>query len=324
MAGSSYAYASGRVSGLEGSLLSGRFWHQLFAAEDRADVLRILGETWYGSLMQDEKDIDEVLRSSVCRAEEELAELSQDEGFTNGIIMRRDVRNARYIWKSLASDGTGQVDTEPDGIIPVETLARAWADQGEAESLPDNFTFCLETLQEMKGRPASELDTELDRLAASVEVNNLGKMKKPLGSLPSVKIELRNFLTAARNRGEENSSANLERSLLEGGYHTAEEIIEAARMNRLSSLLEETVGFENAAKALEEGLETGSFLSYQRESDLITLDVLEKASADLFSPGPLAAYVLRREMEVAHLKMITAGKTAGIDSRRLKARVPRG
>ena len=324
MAGSSYAYASGRVSGLEGSLLSGRFWHQLFAAEDRADVLRILGETWYGSLMQDEKDIDEVLRSSVSRAEEELAELSLDDDFTNGIILRRDVRNARYIWKSLATQGTDQVDTEPHGIIPVETLARAWSDPGEAESLPAEFIICLEKLQEMKGRPAVELDNELDKLAASVEVSNLGKLKKPLGSLPSVKIELRNFLTAARNRGEENSSATLEKALLHGGYHSVDEVIEAARMNRLSSLLEETVGFEKAAKALEEGFETGSFLSYQRESDLITLDLLEKASADMFSPGPLAAYVLRREMEVAHLKMITAGKTAGIDSRRLKARVPRG
>jgi vacuolar-type H+-ATPase subunit C/Vma6 len=44
----------------------------------------------------------------------------------------------------------------------------------------------------------------------------------------------------------------------------------------------------------------------------------------MFSPGPLAAYVLRRELEASHLKLIAAGKAAGIDFRRLGARIPRG
>ena len=324
MSGSSYAYASGRVSGLEESLLSDRLWHQLLSAEDRADVLRILGETWYGTLMQGDPDLDKALLTAVSRAEEELSELSGDEAFTRGILLRRDVRNARYLWKNLASGGEGGIETEPPGNISVERILRSWSDPVEADSLPEEFRLCLEELQQLVKPQAVELDSVLDRLAARVESDNLGKLPAPLNSLPSVKIELRNFLTAARCREDGLTQSGIEAVILKGGFHSSAEVAEAYRARKLSSVLAEGSGFEAAAATLEEGLETGSFLAYQRESDAMILEILERASTEMFSPGPLAAYVLHRELEVSHLKLITAGKTAGIDPRRLKTRVPRG
>lgn len=324
MSGSSYIYASGRVSGLEGSLLSRRLWHQLLAAEDRADVLRILGETWYGPLLQGEDGLEKAFGTAVSKAEDELLELSPGQSFTKGILQRRDVRNARYIWKNLASGHDGAVETEPPGTIPTEKLVRAWGDPVEADGLPPLFSRCLEELQELNKPQASQLDAVLDRLAAGVEAKHMGQMDEPLRSLPAVKIELRNFLTAARNRNDQQSVSDLEEILLEGGYHSPGDIAEASRMKKLSSLLGERNGLEAPAAALDEGMESGSFLAYQRETDLVTMDILDRASTEMFGPGPLVAYVLRRELEVSHLKLITAGKTAGIDPRRLKARVPRG
>ena len=324
MSGSSYAYASGRVSGLEESLLSERIWNQLITAEDRDEVLRILGDSWYGPLLQAEGDLDAALRKAVCRAEEELAELSNDKSFTDGILLRRDVRNARYIWKSLAAGGEGSVEVEPSGMVPVEEIKRAWGDSNDIDALPIQFQQSLEEIQALHSPSTARLDSVLDRLAARVEVDNLGKLDEPVGSIPSVKIELKNFLSAARYRDEELTPAALEELLLDGGYHSPAEIAEAARVNRLSVLLGDTAGFEAAAAALEQGLESSSFLAFQRESDQMTLDILEKASGNMFSSGPLAAYVLRRELEASHVKIIAAGKAAGIDSRRLSARVPRG
>ncbi len=324
MSGSSYAYASGRVSGLEESLLTERTWNQLITAEDRDEVLRILGDSWYGALLQSEDNLDGALRSAVCRAEEELVELSTDKNFTRGILFRRDVRNARYLWKNLAAGGEGDVEVEPPGLIPVEDIKRAWGDSSAVDILPIRFQETLEEIKDLQSPSAVALDTVLDRLAAKVEAENLGGIEEPVGSLPSVKIELRNFLTAARRRNEELTSAAIEGIMLEGGYHTPSDIAEAVRVNKLAALLGEKAGFEEAAAVLDQGLESGSFLAFQRESDRMILDILERASGKMFSPGPLAAYVLRRELEAAHLKMIAAGKAAGIDSRRLNARVPRG
>ncbi|MCK5133430.1 MAG: V-type ATPase subunit [Candidatus Sabulitectum sp.] len=324
MSGSSYAYASGRVSGLEESLLTERVWNQLITAEDRDEVLRILGESWYGTLLQAEDDLDGALRSAVCRAEEELAELSNDRVFTQGILLRRDVRNARYLWKNLAAGGEGDVEVEPSGMIPVEDIRRVWGDSNVVDVLPILFRESLEEIQALHSPSAVGLDSVLDRLAARVESDNLGKLEEPVGSLPKVKIELRNFLAAARCIAEELAPAAVEEMMLDGGYHTPSDIAEAVRVNRLAALLGEKAGFEEVAAALDQGLESGSFLAFQRESDRITLDILERASGRMFSPGPLAAYVLRRELEASHLKMIAAGKAAGFDSRRLSARVPRG
>ena len=324
MSDSSYAYASGRVSGLEDSLVSRRVWHQLLAAEDRADVLRILGETWYASLLQGDGSLEKAFRTAVAKAEDELRDLSRSEAFTRGILQRRDVRNARYVWKNLSAGGAGEVETEPAGTIPVEDLIRSWGDSSEAEGLPESFRHCLERIHEMSRPSAAELDGELDRLAAHVESRNLGGMEEPLGSLPGVKIELRNFLTAARSRDEGISPSVLEGMILEGGFHSPADVSEAFRSRKLPEVLAETAGFQEASKALEEGIEGGSFLGYQRESDILIMDILERASSNMFSPGPLAAYVLHRELEVSHLKLITAGKSAGMDSRRLRARIPRG
>jgi len=324
VSGSSYAYASGRVSGLEETLLSERIWSQLIAAEDRDEVLRILGDSWYGTLLQAEDTFSEALRNAVFRAEEELSELSRDPAFTRGILQRRDARNARYLWKSFAAGENAEVEVEPSGMISVDDLRRSWADSSAADSLPARFKQALEEIQQLHSPSAAEIDTVLDRLAASVEADNLGQMEGFVASIPKVKIELRNFLAAARGRSEEMTQAAIEEILLDGGYHSPSDIAEAVRINRLSALLGETPGFEESALALEEGLESGSFLSFQKESDRMTMDILERVSGNLFSPGPLAAYVLRRELEASHLKLIAAGKAAGIDSRRLSARIPRG
>jgi len=321
---SSYAYASGRVSGLEESLITERVWNQLITAADRDEVLRILGDSWYGTLLQAENDLNGALRSAICRAEGELAELSNDKVFTQGILLRRDVRNARYLWKNLADGGDGDVEVEPSGMISVDDIKKVWGDSSIVDSLPIQFRESLEEIQALPFPSVAELDSALDRLAARVEADNLGKLEEPVGSIPAVKIELRNFLTAARCRSEEMTPATVEEIMLNGGYHTPSDIAEAVRINRLAALLGEKAGFEKVAAALDKGLESGSFLAFQRESDRMILDILERASGKMFSPGPLAAYVLRRELEASHLKMIAAGKAAGIDSRRLSARVPRG
>lgn len=326
MSNSSYAYASGRVSGLEESLLSERTWNQLLTAENKEEVLRILGETWYGTLLQAEKEagFDTALRGAISLAEEELLELSNDPAFKDGILLRRDVRNARYIWKSFASGGDGEVEVEEPGLIPTAILKRVWGDSLEVDSLPEVFQVALEEIQALHSPLAVELDTVLDKLAAKVEANNIGQMAEPICSIPKVKIELRNFLTAARNRGDETSPAVIQELLLSGGYHKAFEVVEALRTNKLPQLLTETVGFEKAASALESGLESGSFLAYQKESDNMLLEMLEKAKNQMFSLGPLAAYVFSKELEASHLKLIIAGKAAGIDTSRLTTRIPRG
>jgi vacuolar-type H+-ATPase subunit C/Vma6 len=54
------------------------------------------------------------------------------------------------------------------------------------------------------------------------------------------------------------------------------------------------------------------------------LEMLDRASFAAFGPESLAAFVIKREMEIRHLRILIAGKTAGMDRRRLSRRIPRG
>ncbi|MCK4807650.1 MAG: V-type ATPase subunit, partial [Candidatus Aegiribacteria sp.] len=112
--------------------------------------------------------------------------------------------------------------------------------------------------------------------------------------------------------------------LLPGGYHTEDEIAEAYQRRTLPDLLAETPGFDEIGEALEEALETGFFSGFERECDRRLLELLEKGAFPVFGPSPLAAFVIRREMEISHLRLLLAAKSAGVREDRLKKRLPRG
>jgi len=67
-----------------------------------------------------------------------------------------------------------------------------------------------------------------------------------------------------------------------------------------------------------------SFLELERECERILLDILDACSFGLFGPTPLAAFLLKREMEMSHLRILLSAKAAGLDKMRLQKRLPRG
>ena len=112
--------------------------------------------------------------------------------------------------------------------------------------------------------------------------------------------------------------------LLPGGYHTEDEIVDAYQRRTLPGLLAEPPRFDSIVAAFEEALEAGFFLVFEKECDRILLALLEKGAFPVFGPSPLAAFVIRREMEIRHLRLLLAAKSAGVKEDRLKKRLPRG
>ena len=78
------------------------------------------------------------------------------------------------------------------------------------------------------------------------------------------------------------------------------------------------------AAEYEHALDKGTFLGFERECDRRLLDLLQKGAFPVFGPSPLAAFVIRREMEIAHLRLLLAAKSAGVGQERLRKRLPRG
>lgn len=321
----SFIYANGRISGKENTLLDERMWQMLISAQNEEEVLRFLGDTWYGGFMQ-HHSLEGCFINAMEVTEEELIELSEDERLIRGLLHRRDVRNARYIWKNLLSGkkSPGEIEIERPGLISVDILEKAVHAASAREELPGLFRETLEKLLETEGISGPTLDRSMDKLAAEVEYEELPRISSGFRTFVMTGLEQKNFLTAGRCKLAGSSKQDVQELLLHGGYHSREEIAEAYQRKTLPSLIAETPGFEEPARAFAEALDSGSFFAFEKECDRQLLELLEKGAFPVFGPSPLAAFVIRREMEIKHLKLLVAAKTAGVDSGRLQERLPRG
>lgn len=320
-----FIYANGRISGKETTLLDDRMWQMLMAAGNSDEVLRLLGDTWYGSFMQ-YHSIEECFLRAMEVTEDELIELSEDRRLVRGILHRRDVRNARYLWKAaLFLDEPGKpVEVERQGLLEIETLRRAVGSEEHRDELPPLFLNALEDVLALDSGDTSGFDRRMDRLAARVETQELIDINPGFRNFVMTHLEQRNFLTAGRCHVDEVPRQEMMEMLLPGGYHTPEEIAGAYQRGVLKDLMAETPGFEDMAAALGEALDERSFFRFEKECDGRLLELLQKGAFPVFGPSPLASFVIRREMEISHLRLLLAAKSAGVEQSRLKKRLPRG
>lgn len=320
-----FIYANGRISGEEVTLLDPRMWQMLISAQDEKEVLRLLGDTWYGRFMQ-HHSMEGCFLQAMEITENELIELSEDPRLVRGILHRRDVRNSRYIWKNLlaGSGGERKIELERSGLIPVDVLERAVVDPEAREELPTEFATTLEEILGSDRISESLIDGYLDRLAVTVELRDLPPIGPGFRRFVTDRIEQKNFLTAGRSKAVDLSWQETGKMLFEGGHHSPEDIAEAYRKNSLQETLAEIPGFEQIAAAFGESMQAGAYFSYSRECDRYLLELLEKGAFPVFGPSPLAAFVIKREMEISHLRLLVAAKAAGVATGRLQDRLPRG
>jgi vacuolar-type H+-ATPase subunit C/Vma6 len=133
-----------------------------------------------------------------------------------------------------------------------------------------------------------------------------------------------NFLTAGRAAHAGIEMDELEGMLLQGGSRSPQEIVQSIREARLPGLVAETKEFEKLGSVMKSALSDRSFLEFEREGERILMGMMELGSFAVFGPAPLASFVMKREMEVAHLRILIAAKASGMDRARLLKRLPRG
>ncbi len=322
-----FVYTNGRISGEETSFIEKRMWQMMIAAESRDELIRFLGDTWYGGFMHHDS-LEKCFSGAVTSVENDMVELAKDKRIQRGILSRRDVRNARYIWKHLLTGDDGKdddsIEVEKDGLISTDLLRKAVHDDESMADLPGNFRETLEELKELDSIKECDVDMLMDKFASGIESVELSAITPELEYLTKIKTELKNFLIAGRASILELSSKEIEKTLFEGGFHTIEELEEACRKNDLTVLLAENTGFEEVAESLGRALTDKSFLSFERETDRLLLSIYEEGTYPVFGPFRLISYVFRKEMEVSHLKVLLAAKTAGVGKERLQQRLPRG
>lgn len=319
-----FLFANGRVAALERDFIQQRAWQMLISARDLEETERLLADTWYGRFLT-KGDIEGCLEQAMQATEQELMDLSEDPALVRGLLHRRDARNARYLWKAALLGGKADPDVERPGLIPTEVLsAAATAEPGEEPALPPLFAKALAEAREAARSGVSAVDSVMDRLAAAVETEELPGMDPGMEAYARVRMDILNFQVAGRCRLAGKDLPAIEAMLLPGGSREPAELARAAVAGQLPQAAAETPGMEHLGGVLREALAGGSFLEYQREAERTLLEMLDIGSFAVFGPAPLAAFVLKREMEMAHLRILFASRAAGMSRSMLHRRLPRG
>jgi V/A-type H+/Na+-transporting ATPase subunit C len=320
-----FIYANGRISAEETRLLDDRMWQMLMSASDEDEALRLLGDTWYGTFMQ-YHSMEECFLKAMEATEEELTELSEDPRLVRGILHRRDVRNARYLWKRalFRENSLEKIEVERPGLIEIDVLKNSVASEEAKDELPELFKRALEDILDSAEMDTGPFDRRMDKLAAAVELEELTDVNPGFRNFVKTHLEQKNFLTAGRCYVDSVSRQEMADMLIPGGFHSREEIATAYQRGNLTELLGETPGLEDMAGEYEKALEEESFLGFERECDRRLLELLQKGAFPVFGPSPLASFVIRRELEISHLRLLLAAKSAGVGQERLRKRLPRG
>ncbi len=318
-----FLFANGRVSALEKDLLPPRMWQMLLSARDVEEAGRLLADTWYGRFLQG-GNFENCFEQAAQAIEQELMELSEDPALVRGILHRRDVRNARYIWKAALSGHPSPVETERPGLIPLDVLRSALTDSEPAPELPALMSRSLEEIRSLQELSPAAIDSVMDRLAAAMEMEELPGMYPGFASFLAARMDILNFGIAARCRLAGMDRTASEQLLLEGGTRKPAEIAQAASSGALPALISDTVELESLGSVLRDAIAEKSFLEYSRESERILLGMLDTGAFAVFGPAPLAAFVIKKEYEISHLRILLAAKAARLERSRLLRRLPRG
>lgn len=322
-----YLYPNGRIGALEKDLLPARTWQMLLSAADAVEASRLLADTWYGRFPGLSLGAFEaVFEAAQAASEQELTELSEDPALVRGILHRRDARNARYLWKaSLCGGGDGEgPELEKPGLIEHSLLSAALTDEEARKLLPAAMAAAAEELSYLRDPSPLAVDRILDRMAVSLELEELPSMEPGFRRLLETLIDVRNITTCIRlllsDSREDLSPANL----LEGGSVSREAVCDAAQEGSLPDLVSGIGNLERLGPLVKETLATRSFLELERESERVIMEMLDADSFELFGPAPLAAFLMKKEMEMSHLRILLSAKAAGMDRARLSKRLPRG
>lgn len=323
--GNLFLYANGRVAALDKDILPVRMWQMLLSARDAEEAHRLLAGTWYGSFMA-QGDYETCFELAMQATEQELTELSEEPGLVRGILHRRDVRNARSVWKAALCGSRPQFDLglERIGLVPLDLISAAPTDPEAAGQLPPLFRQTLAEILSIGSPSVRDVDTALDHLAARVELEELPGMGPGFADLLRARFDFLNFLTAGRASLAGIPVSSLSGMILPGGSNPPDEIVAAFQDGRLPALVSETPQFEKLGPLMKSALADRSFLEFEREGERILMNMTELGSFAVFGPAPLAAFVLKREMEISHLRILLAAKASGMDRNRLLKRLPRG
>ncbi|MBQ7491458.1 MAG: V-type ATPase subunit [Clostridia bacterium] len=309
-----YICVSAMLRGRELKMLDNSRAERMLEAASFEDAAKVLADCGYPDLSQlRASEIDAVLAERRNGIFAELERMVPDRRLIDVFRMKYDYHNVKAI---LKGEATGQdvrhLLSGAGRVAPIE-LQELYREERFGE-LPPVMAQAMTEARNILARTANPqlsdfvLDkayfTELRQAATDLNIPFLADY----AALLADSVNLR---TAVRTRRMGKDSVFLGDVLLEGGTVELRRITAAEDGDALRALYAGKP-LEKAAALGAEALEGGSLTAFERACDNAVNAYLKKAKYVGFGAEPVAAYLAAVEEEITAIRMMLAGRLAGV------------
>jgi len=321
-----YAYAVGRIRVMETRLLTRGLVERMLESVDVEELLRILADTAYGSLLAESKEYQELLRVEETSLLRFFDELCLDPILSELVHYRYDFHNLKVLIKAYVAKEDFSHALSMHGNLDIPTL-RGVFEEEKFGALPAD-------LERVIARVVEEYYSKNDPRVIDLMVDNemfqfygreaTRRRSEFLSRLLALTIDLTNIKTLARAKRLKEEKETLRLAILEGGELSAKWYIDLSdeAWESFPQRFYATPYHRIVNEGYESVQEAKSFLKLEKLCDDHLVDFLRVTRFTAFGVEPLVAYFVAKLNELKILRLLFVGKLRGIEATRMKERLP--
>ena len=320
---SRWLFSAARVRALENNLPDDRRIERMVQARDAAEVCSLCGE--FG-LRLDPADTEAGLRDYLVGVYAEAAKMSPDPAFIDVLRLSKDAHNIKSALKcSVAGHDPSHLLVEC-GTVPAADVASA-IERKKYDLLPEHMREAAPEALDVwaKTRDPQYIDVLVDNACARDRADLAARSGIDfIVDLVALDCDVANILTCIRimrMTGDAADTEYLRRMLTPCGKLSHDLFVslyndgESALWAALSS-----TGFARVAESLDSSSQY-SLSAVERAFDDLKIDFLKRSRYLLAGAPVVVAYVCAAEYCVKNLRIIIAGKNAGLDADKIRERL---
>lgn len=315
-----YLFLSARVRTMERRLLSASQLERMLLAADGAEAVRVLTDAGYAPF---DPQSDEGLRRALLEEREklfrELGGYAESRELTDVFRLKYDYHNVKVLLKSPEAERL-LVDA---GRVDAGTLSARHRESGAWDFLPPVLAHAAAEAERVlrQTNDPQRSDFLLDS-AYFAELTSLAKESRCeyLQRYVRAMIDAANLRSAIRTLRLGKPGNLLKELLVEGGSLSAEKVLTAA-INRTIAATYHPTAFAAAAEEGENVVRGGSLTRFEKLCDEAVNRCVAEAKYVPFGPEVVIGYLAAKESELTSVRIIMAGRMAGLSTERIRERL---
>lgn len=319
-----YLFLCTRIKSLERSLLNRERMERMLEARSNEDALDVLTECGYAELPEPTaQSIDRVLADQRRKAMADLAVYVPDPEVINAFRVRYDYHNVKVLLKSEA------MSADPASLLldAGRVSARELTDRMRSNNLaglPSILQTAIMQAREVLNTTADpqQADFVLDR-AFYADMDDIARRAGSgfLGGYVRISVDAANLRSVVRTLRMGKDTDFLKGVLFEGGNIDVGRVL-ASVTSGVS--LDELFASSPLREAAEEALQVlsgGPLTRFEKLCDEAVTEYLSGAKYIAFGEAPIIAYLAAKETEFTAVRIIMAGRMAGLDADTIRERL---